>query len=427
MQIPDAFSELEEGVHAALEMYSNVHRGSGHNSLVSTHLYEQARLIVLEYMGLNKNKFTVIFCTPARYTALTARLKPGSYQGISSHDINLALGVNALVVKRKDLPSGIPFQSGGGTARLVSTDWIVWASAPDRFEAGTPAIINVIAFARALCMIKKHGDNIFSTSLNRILSSHQILQNDDLENYSGRELLQELVKTLIGRDIHVPTIDGYKPYINLDNSASTPTFMPIRDAFHNTLHQSHQTHKEIIHEVRKICSEMFEASPSKYDIIFTSNTTEAINLVTESFNRNSDPDIEPVVIGTLLEHSSNDLPWRLVPDSSLIRLSIDNEGFVNLKELDALLNEYNFQCLNGNKRIRMVAVTGASNVLGTYNDLFEISRITHRYGAQLLVDAAQMVAPQRPPTARIGFSPDPIPRGYRIHRRARRSGRASGW
>jgi selenocysteine lyase/cysteine desulfurase len=137
---------------------------------------------------------------------------------------------------------------------------------------------------------------------------------------------------------------------------------------------------------------MFEASPSKYDSIFTSNTTEAINLVTESFNRNSDPDIEPVVIGTLLEHSSNDLPWRLVPDSSLIRLSIDNEGFVNLKELDALLNEYNFQCLNGNKRIRMVAVTGASNVLGTYNDLFEISRITHRYGAQLLVDAAQMVA-----------------------------------
>jgi len=43
----EAFTELERGVQAALETYSNVHRGSGHNSLVTTHLYEQARDIVL--------------------------------------------------------------------------------------------------------------------------------------------------------------------------------------------------------------------------------------------------------------------------------------------------------------------------------------------------------------------------------------------
>lgn len=52
-----AFAELELGVHAALETYSNVHRGSGHNSMVSTHLYEQARNIVLEYLGLDKAKY----------------------------------------------------------------------------------------------------------------------------------------------------------------------------------------------------------------------------------------------------------------------------------------------------------------------------------------------------------------------------------
>ena len=45
----EAFAELERGAYAALETYSNVHRGSGHNSLVSTHLFEQARDIVLEY------------------------------------------------------------------------------------------------------------------------------------------------------------------------------------------------------------------------------------------------------------------------------------------------------------------------------------------------------------------------------------------
>ena len=52
-----AFAELERSVQTALETYSNVHRGSGHNSLVSTHLYEQAREIVLEYLGLGKDKY----------------------------------------------------------------------------------------------------------------------------------------------------------------------------------------------------------------------------------------------------------------------------------------------------------------------------------------------------------------------------------
>ena len=51
-----AFAELEQGVRAALETYSNVHRGSGHNSMVSTHLFEQARDIILDYLGLEKRR-----------------------------------------------------------------------------------------------------------------------------------------------------------------------------------------------------------------------------------------------------------------------------------------------------------------------------------------------------------------------------------
>ena len=75
-----AFIELERSVQAALETYSNVHRGSGHNSLVTTHLYEQARDIVLEYVGLSKDNYAVIFCTPSRAKLLKARLKPRNYQ-----------------------------------------------------------------------------------------------------------------------------------------------------------------------------------------------------------------------------------------------------------------------------------------------------------------------------------------------------------
>jgi selenocysteine lyase/cysteine desulfurase len=83
-EMPEVYAELEKSVHAALETYSNVHRGSGHNSMVTTHLFEQARDIVLEYLGLNKNKYVVIFCTPRRAEALKAQLEPESYQSLSS-------------------------------------------------------------------------------------------------------------------------------------------------------------------------------------------------------------------------------------------------------------------------------------------------------------------------------------------------------
>jgi selenocysteine lyase/cysteine desulfurase len=145
----EAYAELERSIQAALETYSNVHRGSGHNSLVSTHLYEQARDIVLEHLGLSNEQYVVIFCTPRRVEALKARLDPKSYQVLSSQDIGLPLGVRALAVERKALPGGTPFQVGGGTARLVSPGWVIWARSPDKFEAGTPAIVNVIACAQA--------------------------------------------------------------------------------------------------------------------------------------------------------------------------------------------------------------------------------------------------------------------------------------
>jgi hypothetical protein len=108
----DAFAELERGVHAALETYSNVHRGSGHYSVVSTHLFEQAREIILEFLGLNKAGYTVIFCTPRRAEVLKVQLEPESYQVVSCRDFGLSLGVRALAVKKRALPKGVPFEAG---------------------------------------------------------------------------------------------------------------------------------------------------------------------------------------------------------------------------------------------------------------------------------------------------------------------------
>lgn len=388
----DAFIELERGVLAALETYSNVHRGSGHNSMVSTHLFEHARDIVLECLKLSKSKYCVIFCTPRRAELLKAQLVTENYQCISSKDIGLPLGVVALAVDRKALPKGIPFQTGGGAARLVSHSWVVWAKAPDKFEAGTPAIVNIIAFAKALRMIQRFGKDIFLDAIKEKFTAVEILYHDELEKYSGRELLNELQRTLIGRNALVPTVEGFIPFINLDNGASTPTFIPIWKVVCQTWSQSQKEKKEIIYEVKSICAEVLGASLTNYDIIFTSNTTEAINLAAESLSNESEQGVEPVVLNTLLEHNSNELPWRIIPGSSLIRLSVDAEGFLDLNELETLLCSYNQKGQYGKKRIKLVAVSGASNVLGVFNNLEEIGRIVHRYGARLLVDAAQLVA-----------------------------------
>jgi selenocysteine lyase/cysteine desulfurase len=399
----EAFAELKGRVLAALETYANVHRGSGHNSLVSTRLYEQARDVVLEHLGLNRDAYEVIFCSPRRAEVLKAQLRPGSYQSVSSQDFGLPLGIRALAVRRSALPAGAPVQAGGGTARLVFPGRVIWAGSPDRFEAGTPAIVNVMAFAVALRLIKRFGEAAFSGVAAPVPAVAGRLYHDELEPYAGRELLDELRQTLIGRGLPVPTVDGARPFVNLDNAASTPTFTPIWDAFWWALRRPGQAQQAIVDEARTICARVLGADLATYDVIFTSNTTEAINLAAESLGREFEPGSETVVLNSFLEHNSNELPWRMISGLSPIRLSIDAEGFLDLRELESTLRAYNEQGQHGKQRVRLVAVSGASNVLGTCNDLAEISRIVHRYGARLLVDAAQLVAHRKVEMAAWGI------------------------
>lgn len=388
----DVFKELEQGIYAALETYSNVHRGSGYNSMVTTHLYEQAREIVLEYLGLNKTNYLVIFGSDSRSEKLKSKLKPEDYQCISSREIGLPLGIVALAVKRNKLTEHIPFQSGGGTTRLVSPDRITWAKAPDRFEAGTPAIIIAIAFARALGFIKKCGYYTFHDAKRQPLTAESILKNDRFEACTGSDLLEKLRQTIIGLNKSVPTREGEKTFVNLDNAASTRTFSPIWDAFRTALSQPGQVQKEIVEMTKTICADVLGASSNHYEVIFTSNTTEAINLVAESLGREASSDVEPVVLNTIMEHNSNELPWRMTPGISMVSVATDNVGFIDLIEMEQLLREYNQEKRYPKKQITLVAVTGASNVLGTFNDLTQISTLVHKYGARLLVDAAQLVA-----------------------------------
>ncbi len=392
-----AYAELERSVRAALETYANVHRGSGHFSVATTELYERARAIVLDSLGLDRGRYEAIFCTPRRAERLVAQVGPSKCRVLSSEDLGLPLGVRVLAVERRHLPSGAPRESGGGTARLVAPNWVIWSKAPDRFEPGTPPIVNVIAFARALQIVQSQGADAFripaeGPRAHPHEAARAILYADELQPLAGRALLSALRQTHLGRDVPVPTAQGMRPFINLDNGASTPTFAPIWEAVRRTWQADPAVRAALVEEVKTICAQVLGAPLSHYDVIFTANTTEAIDLLAEGLARQSGAGAETVVLNTLLEHNSNELPWRTTPGLNHLRLGVDGEGFMDLEELEQLLRAYNEEGSHGAQRIELVTVSGASNVLGVFNDLETIAGIVHRYGARLLVDGAQLVA-----------------------------------
>jgi selenocysteine lyase/cysteine desulfurase len=218
------------------------------------------------------------------------------------------------------------------------------------------------------------------------------LFRDESSDYKGLQLLIELEKSLIGKNLVVPNNEGFSFYINFDNAASTPTFFPVWNVVKKAWRESYKVHKEIIHLSRNIIGNFLGANSDQYDIVFTCNATEAINRASQFIQNDFKEEKEWVILNTLLEHNSNELPWRYIQGATLVRLPVDSDGFVNPDELEMILKEYNRECLHGEKRIKLVAVSGASNVLGTFNDMAQISAIAHKYGARILVDGAQLVA-----------------------------------
>ncbi len=387
-----AYSDLERATRTALEHYSNVHRGTGHNSLITTALYERTRDIVLEYLGLGRG-YTTVFLTPWRLEGFLGQLGPGrGVRVASSADLGLPLGLRAAAVRKGDLPRGVPFQTGGGTARMVSADWIDWADAPMRFEAGTPNIVGAISFAKALSLAGRFGRDIFRNRKGADIAPDELLRKDGLVGYSGVDLLAQLKATLVGRDVLVPTARGNEPYINFDNSASTPTFQPIWDAACRAWRQPETAWPGLVRAVRDSCHRFFGAPADEYEVIFTSNTTEALNSAAKSMRRLVQEDPDAVVLNTVSEHNSNELPWRQVSGISPVRLPVDGDGLVGLDQLEQVLRDYNELDRHGRKRIRLVSMCGASNIMGMLNDLAGIGAVVHRYGARLLVDAAQLAA-----------------------------------
>src|SRR6185436_16876730 len=138
----------------------------------------------------------------------------------------------------------------------------------------------------------------------------------------------------------------------------------------------------------------FVNAASTREVIFTRGTTEAINLVAQSWARtNLRPGDE--ILLTALEHHANIVPWQLVAEQTgaVIRVApMDRRGVVELDAVAAQMGE----------RTRIVACAQVSNALGTVLPVREITRLAHARGAVVLVDGAQAVPHQRVDLAELG-------------------------
>ncbi len=128
----------------------------------------------------------------------------------------------------------------------------------------------------------------------------------------------------------------------------------------------------------------FLGAATAEEIVFVRGTTEAINLVAQSYGRGKRTGLAAgdEVLVTAMEHHSNLVPWQLLCEergAALRVVPIDRRGELDLAALGRLLSP----------RTRIVAVAHVSNVLGTINPVAEIADMVHRRGAVLLVDGAQ--------------------------------------
>jgi cysteine desulfurase/selenocysteine lyase len=131
----------------------------------------------------------------------------------------------------------------------------------------------------------------------------------------------------------------------------------------------------------------FLNAPSKECIVFTRGTTEAINLVAYAWGWANLKDGDEILL-TEMEHHSNIVPWQLIAERTGAKIKvvpITDDGFLDMDAFERLLTE----------RVKLVAVTHVSNVLGTINPVREICQKAHEVGAVVLVDGAQ-AAPHLP-------------------------------
>lgn len=183
-----------------------------------------------------------------------------------------------------------------------------------------------------------------------------------------------------------------RPLVYLDNAASTQRPSAVIEAMSECYRQDYSNVHRGIHTLSERMTVRYEHARQQvqqmlgarhaHEIIFTSGTTAAINLVAHSFGARLQAGDEIVL--SVMEHHSNIVPWQQLAARQGIVLrwvGLQDDGRLDLEQFQACLNS----------RTRFVAITMVSNVLGVINPIQQLCRWSHGVGAAVLVDAAQAV------------------------------------
>jgi cysteine desulfurase/selenocysteine lyase len=184
-----------------------------------------------------------------------------------------------------------------------------------------------------------------------------------------------------------------KPLVFLDNAASSQMPQPVLDRwirYHTTQHSN--IHRAV-HHLSEVATAEYEVARRKVqafinaaedrEIVYTSGTTDAINLVAHGYGRKFIGAGDEIVL-TTLEHHSNIVPWQMVAEEKGAKIRVvpvNDRGELAIDEYERMLSP----------RVKLVGVMHVSNALGTVNPVREMIAAAHRHGIPVLVDGAQAI------------------------------------
>jgi cysteine desulfurase / selenocysteine lyase len=188
-----------------------------------------------------------------------------------------------------------------------------------------------------------------------------------------------------------------KPLVYLDNAATSQKPRQVIQALVDYYEQTNANIHRGLHTLAEEATDAYEAARGKVarfiggpggaaspdEILFTRNTTEALNLVAYTWAADNIREGDEIVISTM-EHHSNIVPWQWVAERQgavLKYAEVDQDGKLDLAEIERLVTD----------RTKLVSMMHVSSVLGTINPIREIAQIAHAHGALMLADGAQSV------------------------------------
>lgn len=182
-----------------------------------------------------------------------------------------------------------------------------------------------------------------------------------------------------------------KPLIFLDNAASSQMPQPVIERWVRYQSSQHANIHRAVHHLSETATAEYEAARRRLqgfinageerEVIFTSGTTESINLVAHGYGRKFIGRDDEIIL-TTLEHHSNIVPWQMLAEEKGARIRVvpvNDHGELLIDEYKKLFNA----------RTKFVGVTHVSNALGTINPVREMIAIAHEHGVPVLVDGAQ--------------------------------------